>query len=217
MSETTLITFIAALFSMMNPIGNVGIFAGMTADRSADEARRIAMTCAVAISATLIIATWTGAYLLKLFGINIHELRAAGGVIVLLIGLSMLRSDDSHRQTPAEAAEDSQRAQIAVVPLAIPIVAGPGAIATAIVAAERHPSIWAKVDLSFGIIALAALTGVLFAFSRPIAARLGKSGMGVVTRVMGMVLTAVAMGMLAEGVQGMIPALTAGKGAGAAG
>ena len=207
MTETALITFIAALFSMMNPIGNVGVFAGMTADRNAADARRIAWTCAGAIAVTLLVVTWTGGALLKFFGINVHELRAAGGVIVLLIGLSMLRSDNAHRQTSTEAKADADRNQIAIVPLAIPIVAGPGTMATVIIAAERHPGIWAKIDLSIAAIGLAAFTGLLFAYSKPIANWLGESGMGVVTRIMGMVLAAIAMGMLASGLKGMIPAL----------
>ena len=207
MTETALITFVAALFSMMNPIGNVGVFAGMTADRDAAEARRIAWTCAGAIAVTLLVVTWTGGALLQFFGINVHELRAAGGVIVLLIGLSMLRSDNAHRQTSTEAKADADRNQVAIVPLAIPIVAGPGTMATVIIAAERHPGIWAKIDLSIAAISLAAFTGLLFAYSKPIANWFGESDMGVVTRIMGMVLAAIAMGMLASGLKGMIPAL----------
>lgn len=209
MTEMALTTFIAALFSMMNPIGNVGVFAGMTADRDDADAKRIAWKCAAAIAVTLLVVAWTGGALLKFFGINVHELRAAGGVIVLLIGLSMLRSDNSHRQTSTEAKSAAERDQIAVVPLAIPIVAGPGTMATVIVAAERHSGIWAKIDISIAAIALAALTGLLFAYSKPIANWLGEAGMGVVTRVMGMILAAIAMGMLASGLKGMIPALAA--------
>lgn len=207
MTEAGLITYIAALFSMTNPIGNVGIFAGMTSGRSAGDAKRIAWTCAIAVAATLLIVTWSGGLLLKFFGIDIHELRAAGGVIVLLIGLSMLRSDTSHQQTSAEAEDDKNRDQIAIVPMAIPIVAGPGAMATAILAAEHHASFASKIELSLAIIALAGLIGLLFSFSRPIADKLGTSGMGVVTRVMGMILTAIAMGMLADGLKGMLPGL----------
>ena len=207
MAETALTTFIAALFSMMNPIGNVGVFAGMTADRNDTDSKRIAWTCATAIAITLLIVAWTGGALLEFFGINVHELRAAGGIIVLLIGLSMLRSDNSHRQTKSEQDDAATRDQIAIVPLAIPIVAGPGTMATVILAAERNSLISAKVEISIAILALSAFTGLLFAFSKPIANWLGASGMAVVTRIMGMILTAIAMGMLVGGLKGMIPAL----------
>jgi multiple antibiotic resistance protein len=88
--DAALTSFIAALFSMMNPIGNVGIFAGMTADRPESEAKRIAWTCAAASAITLLIVAWAGPLLLDFFGITVNSLRAAGGVIVLLIGLHML-------------------------------------------------------------------------------------------------------------------------------
>lgn len=210
MTETALITFVAAMFSMMNPIGNVGVFAGMTAGRSDDETRRIAWTSAAAIAVTLVVVAWAGGAILKFFGINVHELRAAGGIIVLLIGLSMLKSDNTHRQTPSEATSATDRAQIAIVPLAIPIVAGPGTMATVIVAAERHAGVWAKIDISIAAVAIALLTGTLFAYSKPIANWLGVAGMGVVTRIMGMILAAIAMGMLVSGLKGMIPALASG-------
>lgn len=207
MTEMAFSTFVAALFSMMNPIGNVGVFAALTSDRPEVEAKRIAWLCAGAIIATLLVVAWTGGILLEFFGIDVHELRAAGGIVVLLIGLSMLRGDNSHRQTSSEAEADAERDQIAIVPLAIPIVAGPGTMATVIVAAEQHADIVAKMEISVAIIVLAAFTGLLFSFSKPIAAWLGETGMGVVTRIMGLVLAAVAMGMLADGLKGMIPAL----------
>lgn len=207
MTEMALTTFIAALFSMMNPIGNVGVFAGMTAERNELEAKKIAWTSAMACAITLLIVTWTGGTLLQFFGINVHELRAAGGVIVLVIGLHMLFNKSEHKQSSSETADAQTRNSIAIVPLAIPIVAGPGTMATVIVAAERHPGIMAKVDMSAAVIALSILTGFLFAYSKPIAKWLGESGMAVVTRVMGMVLTAIAMGMLTSGITGMIPAL----------
>ncbi len=205
--EAALISFIAALFSMMNPIGNVGVFAGMTTDHPEAEARRIAWTCAGAIAITLLIVAWTGSLLLEFFGITVDSLRAAGGVIVLLIGLHMLSNKSEHQHSPAEVEDANTRASIAVVPLAIPIVAGPGTMAAVLVAAQQHPSILSKVEMSIVILALAALSGLLFRFAAPISKRLGKSGMGVVTRVMGMILAAIAMGMLADGLKGMLPGL----------
>ena len=98
-AEAALASFIAALFSMMNPIGNVGVFAGMTTDRPEAEAVRIAWTCAGAVAITLLIVAWSGALLLEFFGITIDSLRAAGGVIVLLIGLQMLANKSGHQHS----------------------------------------------------------------------------------------------------------------------
>ncbi len=204
MTATEIFTFIAALFSMMNPIGGVGIFAGMTADNTSDEARAIARKCALAAAITLLIVIWAGGLTLKLFGITVDEIRAAGGLIVLLIGLHMLFNKAEHKTSEAEA---SKSGSIAVVPLAIPLVAGPGTMATVLVAAQHHAGAVARIELSIAALAICLLTGILFSFAGPIAKRLGESGMAVVSRIMGMVLMAIAAGMLAEGLKGMFPAL----------
>jgi multiple antibiotic resistance protein len=104
-------------------------------------------------------------------------------------------------------ADAKERESIGVVPLAIPIVAGPGTMATVLVATQQHSSVMDRVEISIVIPALAAITGLLFHFAAPISRRLGDSGMGVVTRVMGMVLAAIAMGMLADGLKGLMPGL----------
>jgi multiple antibiotic resistance protein len=205
--EAALTSFIATLFSMMNPIGNLGVFVGMTSDRSDAESRRIAWTCAVAVIVTLLIVVWSGSLLLDFFGISLNSLRAAGGVIVLMIGLQMLWNKSGHNQSQSELADGKPRASVGVVPLAIPVVAGPGTMAAVLVAAEQHPLVLSKVEVSVVIVVLSALVGLLFSFAEPIAKRLGDSGMGVVTRVMGMVLAAIAMGMLADGLKGMLPGL----------
>jgi multiple antibiotic resistance protein len=208
-TEAALASFIAALFSMMNPIGNVGVFAGMTAQRPRDEARRIAWTSAGAIVITLLIVTWAGSIVMTFFGVTIDSLRAAGGVIVLLIGLHMLFNKSEHKHSEAELDDAETRASIAVVPMAIPIVAGPGTMATVLVAAQQHESVLGRFEISIVIIALSALTGVTFSFATPLSKWLGESGMGVVTRVMGMILAAIAMGMLAEGLKALLPGLAA--------
>ncbi|MCF8477076.1 MAG: NAAT family transporter [Pseudolabrys sp.] len=206
-AEAALASFIVALFSMMNPVGNVGIFAGLTADRPGAEQTRIAWTCAGAVAITLLFVAWSGAMLLELFGITVDSLRAAGGIIVLLIGLHMLANKSDHKGSSAELEDAKSRASVAVVPLAIPIVAGPGTMATVLVAAQQHPAVLSKLEISLAIVALAAFCGLLFSFAAPISKRLGESGMGVVTRVMGMVLAAIAMGMLADGLKGLLPGL----------
>jgi multiple antibiotic resistance protein len=205
--EAALISFIAALFSMMNPIGNVGVFAGMTASQSEQEARRTAWTCAVAVTITLLIVAWSGSIVLELFGITVDSLRAAGGLIIVLIGLNMLFNKSDHNQSPAELKDAKSSASIAVVPLTIPLVAGPGAMATVLIAAQQNSAVLSKVEISFVIAGFAALTGLLFTFAGPISKRIGVAGMGAVTRVMGMILTAIAMGMLADGLKVLLPGL----------
>ena len=206
-TEAALASFMAALFSMMNPIGNLGVFAGMTANRTESQALRIAWTCASAVGITLLLVTWSGPMLIHFFGITVDTLRAAGGIIVLLIGLNMLFNKSDHKHSPSELKDTESNGSIAVVPLSIPIVAGPGTMATVLVAAQQNSSVLSKVEISAVVIVFAALCGFLFSFAAPISKWLGESGMGVVTRVMGMILAAIAMGMLADGLKALLPGL----------
>lgn len=211
LTEAALATFVATMFSMMNPIGNVGIFAGMTAGRTAAESTRTAIFCAIAVAITLVIVAWGGDLLLRFFGITVDSLRTAGGLIVLLIGLGMLANSSPHAHTRPELEDAKERTSIAVVPMAIPIVAGPGTMAAVLVATQQHPSVLNKVEISIVIVVMAAITGGLFCLAGPIARYLGRSGIGVVTRVMGMILAAIAVGMLADGLKALLPGLaTAG-------
>lgn len=206
-SESELASLVAALFSMMNPIGNVGVFAGLTTEFSAKKVRRAAWTSALAIAITLLIVTWTGSWVMTFFGLTVDSLRAAGGVIVLLIGLHMLFNKSEHKHSAAELEDAKSSDSIAVVPMAIPIVAGPGTMATVLVAAQNSPSVLSRAEISVVVAVLAAVCGLLFSFAKPIATRLGASGMGVVTRVMGMILASIAMSMLAEGLRALLPGL----------
>ncbi|MEK9662755.1 MAG: MarC family protein [Alphaproteobacteria bacterium] len=206
-AEAALTSFIAALFSMTNPIGNLGIFAGLTAGRPPMEARRIALTCAVATAVTLLVVAWAGTAVLAFFGIGVDALRTAGGLIVLLIGLHMLFNKAEHKHSEGELDDAKDRASIGVVPLAIPIVAGPGTMTAVLVAVQQHPSVLDRAEISAVILARSALVGALFCLGGPLSKRLGTAGMGVVTRVMGMILAAIAVGMLAEGLGALLPGL----------
>ncbi len=207
MTTTDIFAFFAALFSMMNPIGGVGIFASLTANRTEEESKKIAKTSAFASAITLLVVIWAGGGFLQLFGITVNEIRVAGGLIILLIGLHMLFNKDDHRTSSAETTVHSNHESIAVVPLAIPLLAGPGTMATVIVASQNHHGVSSDFILSLVVIIVSAITGVLFTYSRIVANYLGESGMAIVSRVMGMILMAIAVGMLAEGLRAMFPVL----------
>ncbi|MEM8494632.1 MAG: MarC family protein [Planctomycetota bacterium] len=207
LQESALLSFVASLLSIMNPLGNAGIFATVTADQSDKRARRTALMCAVAVAVTLLIVTWAGTAVLAFFGITVNALRVAGGLIVLLIGLHMLFNKSEHKQSSDEADDAQARDSVAVVPMAIPIVAGPGTMAAVLVAAQQHHSVLSKAEMSIVVVVLSALTGAVFAFAKPIAEWLGASGMGVITRVMGMILASIAVGMLSDGLKALMPGL----------
>lgn len=208
MDSAALITFATAMFTILNPIGNVAIFAGMVADRPAAARRNVAIKCAVAIAVILVATVWAGEFVLHLFGVKIPSLQVAGGLIIASIALSMLHSRQSaiHDTKKGDDAPSSNQ-DIAVVPLAMPVVAGPGAMVTVIVNTHQYRGIEANLAMSIVCAVLAGVVCIGFVASGPITRALGAKGMDIVTKLMGMVLLAIAVGMLVTGVKGLLPGL----------
>lgn len=199
---------LAGLFSVVNPIGAVPTFIALTMNRNTRERRRIATVCACAVALTLLTALTAGEPILRFFGIGLAAFRVAGGILVLLMGISMLRaSDDRARHTPEERAESYEKDSVAVVPLAIPLLSGPGAISTVIVYSHLDPSLSHFFQVSAVIFTVSAIV-LMTLWSAPRLARaMGKTGMNVVTRVMGLILASIAVEFIAEGLSTLFPAL----------
>ena len=173
---------LAALLAITNPIGNAPLFLSMTADSEPVERRRVALVATVAVFVTLAVIAVADDLILNTFGVTIDDLRIAGGIVVLLIGLSMLHAQATGiHSSSAETAEGGQKPSPAVVPLAIPIVAGPGAMATVLVTAQGTGSTLGVVTL-IGVIAVtAAIMYACFRAAVPMQRALGLSGMNIST------------------------------------
>ncbi len=205
---TDSITFLVAMIIMMNPLGSLSIFLDLTKRSSTIIQRHIALRSSVAIIIIMLLTVWSGKELLNLLGITIPSFRFAGGIILLLMGLSMLQSRESpvsYTHEDDEAAKE--RHSIAVVPMALPVIVGPGTISTLIIAVGDYPELASKTWISLICFFLAAGMGIILYFAAPIAEFVGASVIKVVTRIMGMIIMAIAVGMLAEGLVGLIPAL----------
>jgi multiple antibiotic resistance protein len=205
--------FAAALFAIMNPLGNIAIFLSITAERSSAERAKIALATAAAVLITLLVAAAIGREILVLFGISIGSFRVAGGVIVLLIGLSMLhaRPSDVHH-SPAEEADGQQKDNPAIFPLAIPMIAGPGAMATVIIYAEHARGVGGAITIGAVIVLLCGALLVALRAANRLSTLLGPTGMNVLTRLMGMILAAIAVEMIAGGLVELFPQLHAAGG-----
>jgi multiple antibiotic resistance protein len=195
------------MFAIMNPIGSVAIFMGMVADRTEAERRSIAIRSAIAIAVILVGTVWAGEFVLGLFGVGIPSLQASGGVMIALIAMSMLQSTQSSIHDAKDGAEAAAGQDIAVVPLAMPMVAGPGSIVTVIVNTHQHRGIESNLEMSAVCAVMAVLIGACFLAAGPIGRVLGGKGMDILTKFMGLVLLAIAAGMLASGVKGLLPGL----------
>jgi multiple antibiotic resistance protein len=208
MTYSEIIKFIVAMTIMINPLSSLSVFLQFTNKFPPLHQRHIAKTTMLAITIIMIVPIWTGKDLLELLGITIPSFRFAGGLILLTIGFSMLQSRESavnHTTEDDEAAKE--RHSIAVVPLALPIIIGPGAITTLIIASGDFPQLISKTLMTVICLGLGLGMGVIMYFGNPIANFVGTSVMKVVTRIMGMIIMAIAVGMLADGISGLFPLL----------
>ncbi|HUT04587.1 MAG TPA: NAAT family transporter [bacterium] len=200
----------AALFAILNPIGAVPIFASLSQGRDDDEVRRIPRRTALAVCAILMVSAFLGQRILSFFGVGIPAFRIGGGILILLIAIAMLRARQPRsKYTPREATESAEKEDIAVVPLAIPLLAGPGAISTVILQEQRSPGL-AYMPIMIGTILLMGGTiYVLFKIGVPLAKRLGRTGINIFTRIMGLMLAAMAVEFITSGLAETFPLLMA--------
>lgn len=208
MTYNEIIKFIVAMTIMINPLGSLSIFLQLTNRFPIENQRHIARITAITIATIMVITLWTGNQLLDLLGISIASFRVTGGLILLMIGFSMLQSKESSvSHTHEDDVAAQERHSIAIVPLALPIIVGPGAITTLIIAAGDFPQVLSKVGMTFICLALGLGMGLIMYFGRQVADFVGTSVMKVVTRIMGMIIMAIAVGMLASGISGLFPVL----------
>jgi multiple antibiotic resistance protein len=203
--------FATALVAIVNPISSAVLFATMTSQFRRRVQQQMANQSALAILAILLVCVWLGKWVLQGLGISVPMLQAAGGLILLRYGLRMV-TDEETKLTVAEesAVEDvpeSHWKTLAVVPLAIPGTVGAGTITTVIVQASTFSSLLNLAIITLVSVGTAAVMWITFRSAGPIAQRLGPIGLNIVTRVMGILVTATAFGLLARGIGGMLPGL----------
>lgn len=203
------IRYAVGIFAILNPLGAIPIYLSLVADRRPEEMRRTALKTAVAVAVILILAVWAGDAMLSFFGIGVPAFRIAGGLLVLTIAIAMFNAKTSTaRHTDEEQAEAESKNDIAVVPLAIPLLAGPGAISLAIVDAHQAGNWLGKLMFCAGIFAVAAIVWAVLRLAEPIGERLGTGGLNIATRVMGLILAAMAVQFMAAGMLDLFPGLS---------
>jgi multiple antibiotic resistance protein len=200
--------FFLALLVIVNPVGAVPVFVTMTAGASTREKRRIALVASASVAIVLVVAAIGGQPLLAFFGITIASFKVGGAILILLLAISMMHATPTgEKQTAEEAKEAVEKESVAVVPLAIPLLSGPGAISTTIIFATARSS-WAHVGIIIACCLLISLTtwGAL-RVATPVSRWLGKTGVNIAIRIMGLLLAAVAVEIFASGLLVLLPGL----------
>jgi len=204
MTERTieLVLIFTSILFIVDPFAVIPTFLAMTMRDSPQQrrvlARRGAWTCAI----TLIAFALGGSIIFKVFGITIGAFKIAGGVLIGLNALDMVQARRSQqRETAVETAEGIQKDDIGIMPLGVPMLAGPGAISTVMVLALGAKSTAATVTVYVSILLTALITYLVLSAASMVERRLGQTGMRILTRLMGLVLSAIAVQFIIDGVK----------------
>ncbi|UGA57035.1 MarC family protein [Vibrio sp. VB16] len=199
---TQVMTIFLGFFAIMNPIANTAAFAGLVGDKSKAEQIKIAAKALIITFIVILSFALLGKVIFHLFGITISALRITGGILVFLVGYHMLNGHGSK----LHSSEGNEDADIAVSPLAVPLLAGPGTIATAMNYSSSGEITGIIITVSvFAVLCL--ITFFCFIFSSNILALIGKSGLSIVTRLMGLILAVIGTQMVITGVTAVVKAI----------
>lgn len=197
-----LVLIFTSILFIVDPFAAVPTFLAMTPRDSPQQRRQLAKRGALTCAITLIAFALGGSVIFKVFGITIGAFKIAGGVLIGLNALDMVQARRSQqRETPAETAEGIQKDDIGILPLGVPMLAGPGAISTVMVLALGAKTVAATVAVYVSIMLTAIITYYVLAAATLVERRLGQTGMKILTRLMGLVLCAIAIQFILDGIK----------------
>ena len=197
-----------ALIALINPLGVLPMFISLTHDFSAQQKQRAIRTAALTVVAVVAVSALLGENIIRFFGISTASLQVSGGLLILLMALNMLNAQPGGTKTTDEERDEAEHKDaIGVVPLGIPLLTGPGAMSTVIVMAHnaKKPMDYAAI-IGRGVV-IAILVWLTLQMAQPIARTLGRTGINIATRIMGLLVAAVAVEFIVDGLTAMIPAL----------
>lgn len=209
MYETFGLRFFGALFAIMNPLMVLPLFLTLTDRFDPGVQRRTALSVTFYAAVMCAVIALAGSRILAFFGVGIDDFRVAGGLVLSTIALSMLSGagNPSHEGGKDETVEPARVSAVAFYPLTFPMVIGPGTITTLLVFAQeaRTPAGWGIYAAV--VAAMLALLGIVLSFASAIGQHLSATLRVIISRLMGMILLAIAVGMLAAGLRALLPGL----------
>jgi multiple antibiotic resistance protein len=181
-----------SLFTMINPLGVVPVYTAMTASLSREQSRHVALKASVTAFTILVLFAVGGQFIFEFFGISTHSLRIVGGVIFFAMGYEMLQARLTRTQYDDESIHE-YISDIAITPLGIPMICGPGAITSAILLMDQAAG-WSEIAVLFAmIISVMALTYIFLRSSKRVMDILGENGNKVMMRLMGLIVMVIAV------------------------
>lgn len=191
---------LVTLLAIVNPLAIVPFFIHYTQDFTREQRRRTIWISSFSAFVVIAISALMGLHILKFFGISLASFQVGGGMLLLTSSLAMLNAQPAEAKSNEEEMHDAAaRASIAVVPLTIPLLTGPATMSTVVIYADKANSILQLGTLvGYGVV-IALATALCFSLAQPIARGLGKTGINVMTRLMGLILAALAVEVMSDG------------------
>jgi multiple antibiotic resistance protein len=197
---------LSAVFFIVDPFAVVPVFLAITASETEAQKRATAWRAAITSGLTLAVFAAAGGLIFKMFGISLPAFKIAGGMLCFLVALDMMQARPSRtRSTPEEEREGMDKADVAIIPLAIPLLSGPGAIATVMVLVSKTHGPWEYGLVFFAIFLTTVATWITLRGAGWIERRLSKTFVNVLMRVMGLILAAIAVEFVINGVREAFP------------
>ena len=196
------------LIAILNPLGAVPIFVSLIHGEENPRREAIARTVVITVCLILFAAMLFGQLLLDFFGITVSSFRVGGGILILLMAISMMQARRSPVvQTREEAREGESKESVAIVPLSMPLLAGPGAISTVIVYTHKGIGLMHYLCISLNILIAGCVLWLILKSVPWITQHISQTGINIFTRIMGLILAAIAVEFIANGMKGLFPAL----------
>jgi multiple antibiotic resistance protein len=193
-----------SLFAIIDPLAIIPIIMAFTSEMTAQKRERVGRLASFSVLGILLAALLLGEAILEFFGISIHSFRTAGGILLLLMAIKMLIGT---KQANTLEDGDGETSNVAIVPLSTPLLAGPGAISTVILDAHKGSGSGHYGVMVLILVVLSLIVWLTFYIAPGIARRMGKIGSNIFTRLMGLLLAAIAVEFIAGGLRGLFPAL----------
>ena len=198
MDVNTFLHIFIPLFAVIDPFAALPLYMSLTTGLSEAQKRKIVKEASLTAVVLLIFFAFLGIYILDFMGISIEALMIAGGLLMLLVSLEMVKEGDKPRSTKKKVALHEETGDIGIVPLGTPMLAGPGAISLVIILMGKYPSEWGSIVIS--IVSIIILTALIFLGSNLISKIMGEKGSRAFTRVMGLLVAAFAVQYILDGI-----------------
>jgi multiple antibiotic resistance protein len=200
------------LLAIVNPLAIVPFFIHYTQGFSPEQRRQTIVVSSFSSFVVIAVSALAGLHILEFFGISLASFQVGGGMLLLISAMNMLNAQPAEAKTNTHELEDGAEkaamgASIAVVPLTIPLLTGPATMSTVVIYAEKAKTIFQLTTLvGYGVV-IGLATALCFSLAQPIARVLGKTGINVMTRLMGLILAALAVEVMSDGLTKLFPAL----------